>query len=216
MSEELGRIERPSAEQFALSRKIYLVPLVVCGEDAPTEFVDKCKKYWEQARVQVEGLEVKVGKVAHVYHESIVHMGEDGMKIMERYNPEGYRLTREKCGCGAVFDLIEDRVLAEEAVDWERCMMIGFVTESIAAKVNGYYQEASRKRYDHMTNRISSTLKAGEAGLLLISQGHRLQFPRDIEVFIVSPPALDEVQRWLREDSAKSESHEHNSSCNHD
>ncbi|MCK4581439.1 MAG: hypothetical protein KAU10_08800, partial [Dehalococcoidia bacterium] len=29
--------------------------------------------------------------------------------------------------------------------------------------------------------------------------GHRLQFPGDIEVFSVFPPALDEIHRWVRD-----------------
>jgi hypothetical protein len=216
MPEELGKIEKPAADQFALSRKIYLVPLLVCGEDAPAEFADKVRRYWEQVRTQVDGLEARAGRITRIYHESIAHAGEDGLKIMEQYNPDGCRLTREKCEHGATFELVEDRALAEEAVDWERCLMLGFMTDSVAAKVNGFYQEASRRRYDHMANRISSTLKDREAGLLFISQGHRLQFPRDIEVFIVSPPALDEAQRWLRDDAARQGPHQHDESCTHD
>ena len=29
-------------------------------------------------------------------------------------------------------------------------------------------------------------------------EGHQLQFPSDIEVFYVAPPALDEIKRWSR------------------
>ena len=37
-----------------------------------------------------------------------------------------------------------------------------------------------------------------QTGLLLISERHQVQFPQDIEVFYVSPPALDEFHRWLQ------------------
>jgi hypothetical protein len=30
----------------------------------------------------------------------------------------------------------------------------------------------------------------------LISERHQVQFPTDIEVFYVAPPALDEFRRW--------------------
>jgi hypothetical protein len=42
------------------------------------------------------------------------------------------------------------------------------------------------------------TLKAGESGLLFMREGHSVQFPQDIEVFTVAPPALDEIRRWQR------------------
>jgi hypothetical protein len=32
----------------------------------------------------------------------------------------------------------------------------------------------------------------------LISERHQVQFPADIEVFYVAPPALDEFRRWLQ------------------
>jgi len=32
----------------------------------------------------------------------------------------------------------------------------------------------------------------------LISERHQVQFPSDIEVFYVSPPALDEYRRWFQ------------------
>jgi hypothetical protein len=50
-----------------------------------------------------------------------------------------------------------------------------------------------------MTKQISETLKDDEAGLLFIREEHSVQFPTDIEVFSVFPPALDEIHRWFRD-----------------
>jgi guanylate kinase len=30
-------------------------------------------------------------------------------------------------------------------------------------------------------------------------ENHQLQFPTDIQIIYVAPPALDEIKRWLRE-----------------
>jgi len=30
-------------------------------------------------------------------------------------------------------------------------------------------------------------------------EGHQVNFPPDIQLFYVAPPALDELKRWLRE-----------------
>jgi hypothetical protein len=50
-----------------------------------------------------------------------------------------------------------------------------------------------------MATKISETLKGDEAGLLFIREGHSVQFPSDIEVFSIFPPALDEIHRWYRD-----------------
>ncbi|MFA5451739.1 MAG: hypothetical protein WC231_07095, partial [Dehalococcoidales bacterium] len=51
------------------------------------------------------------------------------------------------------------------------------------------------------------SLGVDEIGLLIVTENHRIQFPPDIEVFYVAPPALDEYKRWLRrqEESPKKE-----------
>jgi len=82
-------------------------------------------------------------------------------------------------------------------------MLIGLVSKKVADKVSEFYFEAYRKRYEFMTKKLEETLKDNEAGLLFITEGHRLQFPADIEVFSVFPPALDEIHRWLRDRSEK-------------
>jgi hypothetical protein len=38
--------------------------------------------------------------------------------------------------------------------------------------------------------------------ILFIMEGHMIQFPQDIEVFSVAPPALDEIHRWMRDQSS--------------
>jgi hypothetical protein len=48
-------------------------------------------------------------------------------------------------------------------------------------------------------------LQNDELGLLLIHEGHQLQFDDSIEIFSVFPPALDELHRWLRESSKRTE-----------
>ncbi|MFC1989050.1 hypothetical protein ACFLVW_00555 [Chloroflexota bacterium] len=99
----------------------------------------------------------------------------------------------------------EDRELAEESMDWERCLLMGFMSEKVAKMVSEFYVEALRKRYEHIAQRIDETLKADEVGMLFIREGHSVQFPKDVEVFSVVPPALDEIYRWMRDREAKSQ-----------
>jgi hypothetical protein len=84
----------------------------------------------------------------------------------------------------------------------------------VASRVSELYVEAARKRNESMAKRIGETLKNDEAGLLFIREEHSVQFPSDVEVFSIFPPALDEIHRWLRDqarigaDKAREESEE--------
>ena len=199
MAEQLGKMEKPEAERFTGKRKLYLIPLIFAGEKAPPEYLAKFKLYWEQVSEQVVNLESKIGKVSHVYHESIIVAGEDGLKAIEKLNPSSGRIAKEKCQSGAVLEATEDKELADESLDWERFLLMGFISQKVAKTVSEFYVEASQKRYEHIARGIDETLKANEVGILFIQEGHLVQFPQDIEVFSVAPPALDEIHRWQRE-----------------
>jgi hypothetical protein len=199
MPEQLGKIERLEVEQFKQGKKLYLVPLVYSGEDAPDEYKEKCSRYWQQVAEQLTNLASKIGKVNRVYHESIFQCGEDGRKAMERLNLSSYQIAKTQCDNGAILETIEERELFEEVMDWQRCLMLGFISDKVAGKVSEFYVEAARKRNEFMAKKISETLKDDEAGLLFIREEHSVQFPSDVEVFSIFPPVLDEIHRWYRD-----------------
>jgi len=199
MAEQLGKIEKPEAEEFASKRKLYLVPLIFSGKNAPKDYVEKYKVYWQQVSEHVANLETKLGKVGHVYHESVFQAGKEGLEAIQKLNADSGRIAGEKSQVGALIEVVEDRALAEESMDWERFILMGFISQKVAQQVSELYVEALRKRYEHIARQISETLEAGEAGLLFIREGHMAQFPEDMEVFSVAPPALDEIHRWQRE-----------------
>jgi hypothetical protein len=199
MTEQLGKIEKLEVEHFKQGKKLYLVPLVYSGEEAPDEYKEKCSRYWQQVTEQLANLASKIGRVDRVYHESIFQCGEDGMKAVERLNPNSYQIAKTQCDNGAIFETIEERELFEEVMDWQRCLMLGFLSDKVAGKVTEFYVEAARKRNEFMAKKISETLKGDEAGLLFIREEHSVQFPNDVEVFSIFPPALDEIHRWLRD-----------------
>jgi hypothetical protein len=205
MAQELGKINKPEADSFKQGRRLLLVPLIYSYKDAPSEYTEKYELYWKQVVEQVVNLEAKIGTVSRVYHESISLGGDDGLKIMEGLNPKSCQIAKQKCQDSASLEVIEDKELAEETIDWERCLFIGFLSDKVARKVSEFYIEASRKRYEHISKRIDETLQANEIGVLFIREGHLVQFPEDIEVFSVSPPTLDEIRRWLRDRASAKE-----------
>ena len=202
MAEQLGKIEKLEVEHFRQGKKLYLVPLIYSGDEAPDEYKEKCSRYWQQVAEQLNNLTSKIGLVNRVYHESIFQSGDDGMKAMERLNPSSHKIARSHSENGAILETIEEKELFEEVMDWQRCLMLGFVSEKVASKISEFYVEAAKKRNELMAKKISDTLKDDEAGLLFIREGHSMQFPIDIEVFSVFPPALDEIHRWLRDQAS--------------
>lgn len=205
MAQELGKIDKPEVGSLKQGRKLFLVPLVYLGADAHPEYVEKCNTYWRQVAEHVGNLEARIGQVSRVYHESISLGGEEGLGMMEKLNPESYQIAMGKCQSGAELEVVEDRELAEESMDWERCLLIGFISENVARKVSESYVEVSRKRYEHISKKVDETLKANEVAILFIREGNMVQFPGDVEVYSVSPPALDELYRWLRDNASRKE-----------
>ena len=205
MAEELGKIEKPEAEQFRGKKKVYLVPLLFSWQDNPPEYTEKFKLYWQQVREHVANLESRIGNIKTIYHESLTSGGEEGLKILERLNPSSYQLVREKCLMGAQLEAVEDRELIEEAMDWERHLIVGFISDKVARMVSQFYSDASKRRYERVAARIKETLKDNDVAMLIIREGHTIQFPPDVEVFMVAPPALDDIRRWLRDRQEKAD-----------
>ncbi len=212
MAQELGRITRPEVDSFKAGRRLFLVPLIYPFADAPAEYLEKFELYWKQVEEHIANLEVKLGKVVRVYHETVSAGGEEGLKVLERLNPRSCQIARQKCQDGAQLEALEARELVAECLDWERCLLVGLASEAAVQKVSQFYMEAARKRYEYISKRIDETLNDGEVAVLFIREGHMVQFPQNVDVFSVAPPALNEIHRWLRDHSrsagAKSEAGE--------
>lgn len=216
MSEELGKVEKPEAKKFEGKRKLYLVPLLYSFEGAPADYVEKYNLYWQQVKEHVGNLESKMGGVNLVYHESITITGDKGLEVLEKLSPSSCEITREKCQAGARLEVIEDAELTEETMDWERHLLMGFISEKVAKTVSELFSEASKKRFEYIASRINETLGDEETAVLFIRESHRVQFPQDIEVFSVAPPALDEIHRWMRERQTAAEEEEEETTAEED
>jgi hypothetical protein len=205
MAEELGKIEKPPVENFKKGRKLFFVPLIYGGKDLPEEYMVKFHKYWEQVEKQVAELSAKLGEVNRVYHELIAASGEDAMKTIEELSEKSHKIVQGCLEKKAQLEAVEDGDILTEFMDWSRCLVIGLQNPKVVAKIYDFYIETGKKRNEYITKKIDETLKENEIGLLLMRENHQVQFPPDIQVFYVAPPALDEIKRWLRERESKPE-----------
>lgn len=213
MSEELGKIEKPLAEEFKRGRKLYFVPLVYCGGESSAEYLEKYNKYWNQVENQMSDLELKLGKVGKMYHELIPVGGEDGAKAIKDLSDRSYQIIKARIDRGAQLEATEESGLLTEFMDWNRCLAVGLQNQKVFIKIYESYMEASKKRNEYIARQIDETLKANEIGLLFMREGHQVQFPPDIQVFYVAPPALDEINRWLRDRESGASFKENNSAA---
>ena len=196
--QELGRIERPAAEQYRGRRKLLLVPLVYSPAPDDPEGAAALLSYWEQMQTQVAALENALGGLQRIYHETVTASEEEGMEQLQAGDHRSHAFVSGKRESGAALEATDDMEILLETLDLQRCLMIPLTSPSVASRLQEWHAEANRRRYEHIAARIDETLPDDGVGLLLISERHQVQFPADIEVFYVSPPALDEFRRWLQ------------------
>jgi len=204
MAEELGKIEKPPVASFKKGRKLFFVPVIYRGEDSEEDYIQKCARYWEQVEKQIGELTLKLGEVSRVYHELIAASGEEGGKAIEELNRPSHNIIKACVEKKAQLEALEDADLLMEYMDWSRCLLTGLQNPKVIEKVYEAYMAVGKKRNEYIARKIDETLKEDEIGIVLMRENHQVQFPADIQVFYVSPPALDEIKRWLRERQDKS------------
>ena len=201
MPTPLSQFEKPEASQYLGKRKLFLVPNFPFPPDVPDELKSLVEKYWNELRDHVNNLEHSLGAVGHVFHEMLFVDGEEGLSMLEQLNPQGHPFIRSLCSSTATLEATEDGDILQENADWQRCLSIGLVSKKVLDLAMEGYQETTQKRFEHIGSRIDETLKENETGVLFIREDHRVQFPNDIQVFYVAPPALNDLKRWLNDQS---------------
>jgi hypothetical protein len=203
MTQELGRMERPSAGQFLGKRKLLLVPLVYGPPIESEEGLAILQRYWDQVQSQIASLESKLGELCHIYHESLTEGGPEGLKFLENVDQRSFSFVETKYQSGATLEATEDRETLLETLDLQRCLMVPLSSEKVAITLHEWLTESNRSRYEKIGAQIDATLGEDEVGLLMISERHQVQFAQDIEVFYVAPPALADFRRWLQDWAAQ-------------
>ena len=203
MAEELGKIEKPPVENYKKGRKIIFVPVIYLVEGLPEDYIEKFNRYWEQVEQHIAELTSKLGEVNIIYHELIAASGEEGATSLKELNNQGYKIAKACMDKKARLESMEDADLLTEFMDWSRCLMIGLQNPKVISKIYNSYMEVGKKRNEWIAKKIDETLKTDEIGIVLMRENHQVQFPADIQVFYISPPALDDIKRWLRERERK-------------
>ena len=202
---ELGKVEKPLADNFKKGRKLYFVPLIYCGKESPDEYRVKYKSYWEQVVKQLSDLESKIGKIARIYHELIPSGGTEGCVAVKELNENSSSVVEIYTDKGALLEAFEESDLLTELMDWSQCLVTGLQNQKVISTIYENYVEVNKKRNEYLAKRIDESLLEDEAAILLMREGHQIQYPADIQVFYVAPPDLDDIKRWIRSRETKAQ-----------
>ena len=175
-----------------------LAPLVYGPAAADEAGAAALQRYWEQMQEQVTALQSALGGIHRIYHESVTEGGAEGLEQLQGRDRRSFNFIQAKCQAGAALEATESEELLLETLDLQRCMMMPLTSEKVALQLQGWFTGSNSERYQYIARQIDTTLGEDETGVLLISERHQVQFPADIEVFYVSPPALDDYRRWFQ------------------
>ena len=200
---ELGQIAKPAVEDFAGRRKIYCVANIYPIEDAPEDYKELVNKYWDEVVHQTEKIEA-AGKTRKIFCELISEQSEEAFGILNKINERLLQIIKKKLDEGGTLVPLESQEILGPYTDWSNCLRVVF-TKEVFTKILEFYKEFSEKRFRHIMEVIDSNLSEAEAGLLIMKDEDRakLQFPGDMEVFLITPPSYDDVIRWFRDRLAK-------------
>ncbi|MDA0596378.1 MAG: hypothetical protein O2921_05930 [Chloroflexi bacterium] len=197
-AEELGNVGKAPAGDILTSRKVYIVTLVQPSPGAPAGFEELYNAYWAAVEQQVSQLEAKAGVVMRIFAEGVIGRGDDAMLMVQQSNPAAHSFAQRRISAGAVFEELEDTDLFGQVIDWGRCLQSGLINRNVADTIQAHYTEAADKRIAHMEQRLSQGILESEAAVLLTGD-QNIALPDGVERFIVSPPELDELSRWVEE-----------------
>ena len=200
---ELGQINRPNAEDFTAKRKLYCVANIYAIEDVPDDYKKLVDRYWDEVIQQITKLEA-AGKIKKIFCEMISRQDEEALDAWSKINERVPQIIKKKLEEGGTLVPLESEEILGPYTDWGNCLRVVF-TREVFKKIFEFFTEYSQKRSQHIMSIIENNLSEAEAGLLIMKDEDRakLQFPKDIEVFLVTPPTYDDIMRWFREKLGK-------------
>jgi len=200
---ELGQVSKPNVEDYIGKKKLYCIANIYTIDDAPDDYKELVNRYWDEVVQQMEKIEA-AGKVKKIFCELVSTQGDEALNMLGKNNERLSQIIRKKLDEGVTLLPLENKEIFGPYTDWGNCLRVVF-TKEVFTRILEFYTEISEKRLQHIISTIESNLSEAEAGLLIMKDEDRakLQFPKDIEVFLITPPSYDDIIRWFREKLVK-------------
>ena len=197
MSEEIGKISKPQADNVQLKRKLYLVQNIQNYFPGNKDFENLLLEYWNSISDQLDNLEKTAGTINYIYIEGMYQEYDVASKLLNENNKWCLKTIESRIKSGSNYKKIEDENNYKELIDWTRIAQLGFVSENAKEVTEKNYTNIITERSKIIHDELNG-LNEGEAALFIISSGSH-KFPDDMEIFNVIPPSLDKMNRWITE-----------------
>ena len=197
MSEEIGKISKPQADNVQLKRKLYLVQNIQNYFPGNKDFENLLLEYWNSISDQLDNIEKTAGTINYIYIEGMYQEYDVASKLLNENNKWCLNTIDSRIKSGSNYKKIEDENNYKELIDWTRIAQLGFVSENAKEVTEKNYTNIITERSKIIHDELNG-LNEGEAALFIISSGSH-KFPDDMEIFNVIPPSLDKMNRWITE-----------------
>lgn len=195
---EVGKvIDKPDASDYKNKKKLYFVRNLYLPKNATSEYKAIFDRYWNEVDEHLAKLEV-AGKITKVFCESLYISGKEAMKVIGSMNAKLESIVQKKIDAGAKLLPLESKEIFSVYMDWYNCLM-HVRTREVVDAIQKFLDEEITKRFKHIKSVLSENISDGEAGLLIMREEDRqnLLLPDNIEAFVVSPPAYDDLMTFI-------------------
>ncbi len=197
--EKLWRINDPTMNNFRCRRKLYCIRNLFMPQNATESFRGHFNKYWDEVNQQLAAIEAN-GKIMKIFCENIYMTGEEALDMLSKVNRRVVQIVRRKMDEGGTVLPLENKELLSNFLDWNNCLLVVRTNDAVE-RIQELFVDALRKRFHHFRSVVENNLGEGEVGLLIIMDEERdkIQFPRDIEFSLVTPPSYDDLLNSQRD-----------------
>ncbi len=215
---EFGKIDKPEASTFTSKRKLYMIPVLPFEELVSKYGIDiaKVERFWGEVREKIDYFITTYGKISILFIEGLDDEEKKGIEHFEKLGKESnhFKLIKTLIEEGAVVKGIDrvsqidrSRLLIEEYSKSFLPQVQEFHKDYYGKDINfegwrDYLIKKIKELQDEMektTTGIIQELPSDSNGVLIITDGRPIEFPEDMDVFQIRPPAFDEIERKIRE-----------------
>ncbi len=213
---ELGKIEKPEVSSFKSKRKLYVVPTLPFEELALQFELEssKIERFWGEVREKIEYFMSTYGNIGSVYIEGLEENA--GMEFFDKYGKESnhYKLIKYLIDGGAKLRGIDK----EEHIGLSKLLFDEYSRSFLPEMKEihqGYYGKdidfegwrnylvkKIQEIQEEMNRSVSKLIKEmpeDSNGVLIITDGRPVEFPENMDVFQIRPPAFDAIERTIRD-----------------
>lgn len=202
---ELGKIAKPEVAFYKDKKKVYFVRNLYLPQNATDKYKNIFSRYWTEVGVHLAKLEI-AGRISKIFCESIYMAGEEAMRVLSAMNIRLEQIVKEKIDAGAELLPLESKEIFAIYIDWYNCLAV-VRTQKVHETIHKFLDETIGDRFEHIKAVLGEHIGDKEAALLIMREEDRkhLLLPDDIELFLVSPPAYDDLLQFIRDSESGKE-----------